>query len=331
MKKRIITGLLGGTFVLALTAGTVRAKTYGYDLGTEYGGAILYITEDSVSDLCEPGTEGIITETGNEEELRELSEEERKKLEDWHREQMREQVAYLESYGVTYDADTDRILYQGKTVRWLIDRQIDNTYMALQMPEGEIDLYTERSEDFRLTGVRIASQEEYDERTEEERKPVRPEQAAEVIKDSLAEDAWSGSKAEETTVAEDVLEEAISPGQSENEPVDFAYEATAEATAAMESGTLTEEEREEQERRMREYEQAGILYDEKTGCFLWNHKPIHYLIDENGGISTNGSEEAIKNKIYVIVKRNDDGTIKEAKQVTVEEAVSEQILMKEKE
>lgn len=331
MKKRIITGLLGGTFVLALTAGTVQAKTYGYDLGTEYGGAILYITEDSVSDLCEPETEGISTETGNEEDLCELSEEERKKLEDWHREQMREQVAYLESYGVTYDADTDRILYQGKTVRWLIDRQIDNTYMALQMPEGEIDLYTERSEDFRLTGVRIASQEEYDERTEEEGKPVRAEQAAEVIKDSLAEDAWSGSKAEETTVAEDVLEEAISPGQSENEPVDFAYEATAEATVAMESGTLTEEEREEQERRMREYEQAGILYDEKTGCFLWNHKPIHYLIDENGGISTNGSEEAIKNKIYVIVKRNDDGTIKEAKQVTVEEAVSEQILMKEKE
>ena len=35
------------------------------------------------------------------------------------------------------------------------------------MPEGEIDVYTVREDDYRLTGVRIATQEEYNQRTKE--------------------------------------------------------------------------------------------------------------------------------------------------------------------
>ena len=39
----------------------------------------------------------------------------------------------------------------------LIDRQIGDTYKSIQMPEGEIDVYTVREDDYRLTGVRIAN------------------------------------------------------------------------------------------------------------------------------------------------------------------------------
>ena len=35
------------------------------------------------------------------------------------------------------------------------------------MPDGEIDVYTVREDDYRLTGVRIATQEEYNQRTKE--------------------------------------------------------------------------------------------------------------------------------------------------------------------
>ena len=45
------------------------------------------------------------------------TEEEKEKLSDWHKEEMRNELAYLECYGVTYDADSDTLYYQGKTVR----------------------------------------------------------------------------------------------------------------------------------------------------------------------------------------------------------------------
>ncbi len=47
-----------------------------------------------------------------------------------------------------------------KEMQKLSDRHLD-TCTAIQMPEGEIDVYTVRGDNYRLTGVRIASQEEY--------------------------------------------------------------------------------------------------------------------------------------------------------------------------
>lgn len=79
----------------------------------------------------------------------------------------RNELVYFECYGVTYDADRDTLYYQGKTIRWMIDRQMEDTYKAIQMQEGEIDVYTVKGEDCRLTGVRIVLQEEYDQRTKE--------------------------------------------------------------------------------------------------------------------------------------------------------------------
>lgn len=152
--------------------------------------------------------------------------------------------------------------------------------------------------------------------------------AAEAMEDISAEHAQnSGPEQEETVVVDrDVQEEAADSAQSKGKDSGIAYETT-EATA---SRALTRKEREEQERQIQEYEEAGIGYDEKEG-WLWEEKPIYYLFDESGSMCMNGSEEAKKNKIYVVVKRNDDGTIKEAKQVTVEDAIREQIVMRENE
>ncbi|MDO4307150.1 MAG: hypothetical protein Q4C77_09960 [Eubacteriales bacterium] len=318
MKKRIAAGLLGGVCVLFAAAGTVRAMTWGYDLGsadTERGSTTLYITEDCDSGSCRMTQEGTITEYGDFNEIRGLSEEEKKKLENWHREEMREQLAYLEIYGVTYDADADEILYQGKNVRWLIDRQIDNTCMAIEMPEGEIDLYTVRSDDFRLTGVRIATEEEYQERTEK----GMDSGSVDAVAEEIPQKAYRPDKVCETAV--DIEADA------ENCAEEYALSQDVCETTAAEAYSLTREEQEEQNHKIKEYAQAGIGYDAKNGCWLWNDKQVYLLMDENGALYQNGSDEAVKNKIYIIVKRNSDGGIKEAKQVTMEEVMKEKMLM----
>ena len=132
MKRKIAALLMGTTLSVAVCGYSVQAMTYGYDMGGK-----VFISEDSSSSN--------------------LTEKEKEKLSDWHKKEMRNELAHLECYGVTYDADSDTLYYQGKTVRWLIDRQIGDTYKSIQMPEGEIDVYTVREDDYRLTGVRIAT------------------------------------------------------------------------------------------------------------------------------------------------------------------------------
>lgn len=267
MKKKTVIFLMGAALALGGTFSTgVSAMTYGYDLGD---GSVIYtfVGDDGWTD----------TEYRSEEAL---TDEERGKLSDWHKEEMRKELAYLEKYGVSYDAEKDQIYYQGKTVRWIIDEQIDDTYTAVKMPDGEIDLYTVRKENYELTGVRVASREEYDERTKE---------------DEMAFcDAYPELAVTECTYACE------------------AYDDLGEW-----------------EKKRQEYEEAGIGYDEKDGAWLWNGKMICWLVDENGSMSTNGSQQAKEAKIYVIVKRNADGSIQEVKQVTIEEVMKEQILLDE--
>ena len=119
MKRKIAALLMGTTLSVAVCGYSVQAMTYGYDMGGK-----VFISEDSSSSN--------------------LTEEEKEKLSDWHKEEMRNELAYLECYGVTYDADSDTLYYQGKTVRWLIDRQLEDTYKSIQMPDGRSDCYTGR-------------------------------------------------------------------------------------------------------------------------------------------------------------------------------------------
>lgn len=291
MKRKIAALLMGTTLSVAVCGYSVQAMTYGYDMGGK-----VFISEDSSSSN--------------------LTEEEKEKLSDWHKEEMRNELAHLECYGVTYDADSDTLYYQGKTVRWLIDRQIGDTYKSIQMPEGEIDVYTVREDDYRLTGVRIATQEEYDQRTKEmealEAAAGRESSYVQEAVDTVTE-ANDGSATETVVVTEDM----VSNCEEQKDTVENAVE-TAEGTCAVGDDH-------DSEIKIQEYKQNGIDQNPTTGIWMWHGKEVHLLMDEDGSYYQNGSKEAKDNKIYLIVKREDDGRIKTVKQITMEEVMAERI------
>ena len=291
MKRKIAALLMGTTLSVAVCGYSVQAMTYGYDMGGK-----VFISEDSSSSN--------------------LTEEEKEKLSDWHKEEMRNELAHLECYGVTYDADSDTLYYQGKTVRWLIDRQLEDTYKSIQMPEGEIDVYTVREDDYRLTGVRIATQEEYDQRTKEmealEAAAGRESSYVQEAVDTVTE-ANDGSATETVVVTEDV----VSNCEEQKDTVENAVE-TAEGTCAVGDDH-------DSEIKIQEYKQNGIDQNPTTGIWMWHGKEVHLLMDEDGSYYQNGSKEAKDNKIYLIVKREDDGRIKTVKQITMEEVIAERI------
>ena len=299
MKRKIAALLMGTTLSVAVCGYSVQAMTYGYDMGGK-----VFISEDSSSSN--------------------LTEEEKEKLSDWHKEEMRNELAHLECYGVTYDADSDTLYYQGKTVRWLIDRQIGDTYKSIQMPEGEIDVYT-------VTGVRIATQEEYDQRTKEMealeaaagRESSYVQEAVDTETGSIIHmfaydeetvtEANDGSATETAVVTDDV----VSNYAEQKDTVENAVE-TAEGTCVVGDNLNSEI-------KIQEYKQNGIDLDSGTGSWMWHGKEVHLLMDEDGSYYQNGSKEAKDNKIYLIVKREDDGKIKVVKQITMEEVMAERI------
>lgn len=317
MKKRniILSAILAGT---ALCGSSAMAKTYGY----EDGGKILYISENSEGAESRSSVSNELTvEYASPESL---SEEEQKKQSDWHKEEMRQFVSYLEKYGVSYDAEKDCLLYQGKTVRWLIDEQMDNTFKAVQMPEGEIDVYTVRAEDYSLNGVRIASQEEYDERTKKDAENTAA--AEKMAKETIAEVIETGDAAVAEGTIEEMAEEAITyvqMGASSSWEDDAVPEDTqiemAEGTGGFYEDTA------EYKKKVQEYGENGITQG-TDGDWMWNGKPVYLLMDEDGSFYQNGGEEAKDNKIYLIVKRNKDGEIDTVKEVMAEEVQKEWIL-----
>lgn len=298
MKRKIAALLMGTTLSVAVCGYSVQAMTYGYDMGGK-----VFISEDSSSSN--------------------LTEKEKEKLSDWHKEEMRNELAHLECYGVTYDADSDTLYYQGKTVRWLIDRQIGDTYKSIQMPEGEIDVYTVREDDYRLTGVRIATREEYDQRTKEmEALEAAAGRESSYVQEAV--DTETGSiihmfAYDEDTVTETavVTEDVVSNCAEQKDTVENAVE-TAEGTCAVGDDH-------DSEIKIQEYKQKGIDQNPTTGSWMWHGKEVHLLMDEDGSYYQNGSKEAKDNKIYLIVKREDDGRIKTVKQITMEEVMAERI------
>ena len=293
MKRKIAALLMGTTLSVAVCGYSVQAMTYGYDMGGK-----VFISEDSSSSN--------------------LTEEEKEKLSDWHKEEMRNELAHLECYGVTYDADSDTLYYQGKTVRWLIDRQIGDTYKSIQMPEGEIDVYTVREDD-------------YDQRTKEMealeaaagRESSYVQEAVDTETGSIIHmfaydedtetEANDGSATETVVVTEDV----VSNYAEQKDTVENAVE-TAEGTCAVGDDH-------DSEIKIQEYKQNGIDLDSGTGSWMWHGKEVHLLMDEDGSYYQNGSKEAKDNKIYLIVKREDDGRIKTVKQITMEEVMAKRI------
>lgn len=73
----------------------------------------------------------------------------------------------------------------------------------------------------------------------------------------------------------------------------------------------SKEEREAYEKEEDSLREIGIEQNGR-GCWTWKGKEIHILLDENGGIYQNGSEEAVREKLYVFVSRDQGGNPLEA-------------------
>ena len=340
MKRKTAVLLLTGAVAAMMAGSGAQAETYGYSWEGENGPVSYFVTgkQGEVEIRTEMESEiGSQMEAESESEpessVDSLTEQEQ---ELWHRTQMQESLAYLNEYGVTYDKEQDVIWYHGKTVRWLIDQQIDGGCYAYEMPEGEIDVYTVRDETFQLTGVREASKEEYDEKTRQDAQAdelskngvritlVEELNAVEVPGSGDGSIVYSiegdvAAQADEVILSDDSIQ--YTTDTAENVEVDVAQGIMLEATAA--EDTITEGQTlEETKKRREEYQAAGIGCDDNGG-WTWNGKKIFWLVDEDGSVYQNG--EARDDKIYILVKRDADGSITEAKQITAEEVMKERI------
>lgn len=255
---------------------------------------------------------------------------EQKDLENWQKAQLREEIAPLKEYGVAFDEEQECLLYQGQKIRLLIDEQIEDTYSSIQMPDGEIDLYTVRSEDYSLAGVRIASQEEYDRHTESLQESTSMFSAAfgEEAGDATYtwENPWhletgvvfeDAENEDKTTEDMGIRIEDDTAAAASDVPEDTVSSIAQEAIA---SGSAYDTPSEEEKKRIAEYADVGIERNSHGG-WLYQGKEIDWLVDENGGIYMTNENKDRKDRLYVVVRRNEDGSVREAGEVTLEDAI----------
>ena len=95
----------------------------------------------------------------------ELSDEERAQEEKVRREEIAEQYSIYNEFGLSYDKDKDRFLYDGNIVRYFNDAISEDSTNAFFYEDGTVDLKPIRNSSGKLTGLEIASDKEFAERT----------------------------------------------------------------------------------------------------------------------------------------------------------------------
>lgn len=85
---------------------------------------------------------------------------------------VKSQIRPYSRYGLSYNAETDELCYEGTLVRQLFDdeknRLVTTRLGADSWPAGTIDLFAVY-ENGKLTGLRVATESEYSEATEQRR------------------------------------------------------------------------------------------------------------------------------------------------------------------
>lgn len=224
-----------------------------------------------------------------------------------HHAEMHESLAYLQDFGVSYNEKEDAIYYQDQKVRYLIDDLDDNSGRSYHLGSGEIDVYTERDKDYKLTGVRIATEKEFQEQTDWEKSAETTCDYAIAAEGSTAQETDSTVQSTDTQIAQD----SISKGMAiEN---DTAKTAVAEDSPSESSA--------EDEEKVKEYRKAGITQS-KQGSWLWKGEEINLLMDDDGSLYQNNSSSASKNKVCVYVSRDPKGKLVKAEKVTGKEILS---------
>ena len=195
------------------------------------------------------------------------------------------------SYGIHYDTTGDGTLrMDGRTVGHFID---EDNGGALWAANGcELSVTVERDDGEIAYFVVIT---EGDAESSFTVKAV--EDAVKEMPVGVAENTREDVLKDETAVSEML--------QAEAAVADDAYEPS-----------------EEDLKREQEYREAGITENPQTGEWLYDGRVISMLVDEDGGIYMNNMEDTPKeDRLYVIVERGEDGNVKGAKTVTLEDAV----------
>lgn len=427
MKRKFAAVLLGAVSLTMVGGMTAQAKTYGYSWENENGSCLFYIfspadeddpgviagefeiADDSimagasgrdkatvnVQDTKGADASGRDKATANVQDtegagagaagMKRISDDEDRDA--WYKTEMQDILSGVKEYGVSYDEETGTIFYQGKKVRYLTDELEDGCIRAFEMPEGETDLYVIRNAENRITGVREATQEEYESRSnallvEDAIGSSDENEAPGVVEETYIWKADVGSEEDENEASCDVEETYIWKADAEPDEQETdvpVSERIQEGTGDEKAGTYTyiegdgmflspeadvnekgieieayvvkdaagqsnegevvvsyavkqdsgmdEELLQKQTEREDAYAGFGITQDEQKGCWLWNGKEIYLLMDEDGGMYLYDTEDSVKDRIYLIVKRDEQGKITEVKQVTLEEALREQVSM----
>ena len=136
--------------------------------------------------------------------------------------------------------------------------------------------------------------------------------------EGTATGANDGSATETAVVTEDVV-------SNYTEQKDTVENAVEEAQNTCVEGACAVGDDHDSEIKIQEYKQNGIDQNPATGIWMWQGKEVHLLMDEDGSFYQNGSKEAKEDKIYLIVKREEDDSISTVKQITIEEVMAERI------
>lgn len=346
-RNRLAILAMGGCLLLGSTQ-AAEAKTIGLE---REDGTLRYIVEKSdriYEEIGIPDGSGKSSIPEDEPRAQEATDAEDLtaaddgKLDRAGSQQMKEDLAFLERYGVTYDAEEDVIRYQGRIVRLVIDAKplvgcvVSYRGITDRADTAGIDIYTVRDEVGAVTGVREATEEEYAAKTQElkELDAASPEMSVDnyvMLPDGLAENEVSvgayfesimGEEPDECgdSAVEQVYEVTVKEGgkisvskegEKDAEILAEGNDAIAETAEGYTSSWQTAEER----KKIAEYERAGIGRSAKGG-WTWEGQEVYLLFDEDGSISSNNSDDTRDHRIYLYVSRNADGSLASVEEIT---------------
>ncbi|MDO5716128.1 MAG: M56 family metallopeptidase [Tissierellia bacterium] len=187
-----------------------------------------------------------------------------------------EKFAIYEPYGLVYDRKNGRFKYEDKLVRIFIDEMDrDGNLNSFSYLMGDIDVLAQRDRDYKLTGLTVASPEEFERRTKYIKENYKNGNPLENPMKLGGE-----AKQHENTV------DKKSSTPSENS---FQSEASDDARGGLENGkdNSAENNLERQEYlkrvesipQMVEYKGYNIKFSEKEGCWIYQGHRIATIND----------------------------------------------------
>lgn len=231
--------------------------------------------------------------------------------ENFRKQENKDSLAFLREFGVTYDVKKDAVYYGKEKVRWLIDEKpLGNCTESFYTKGGTIDVYTVRDKDGAITGVRKATEKEFDERDEQKLTGMITGTVMELAED-FAGSVGDSAESDESAAGD-------MPGATGEYSIDQETSTASEAD-------LPSEYRKQMKKKEEEYAKIGIGKDE-DGCWTWKGKKVYLLLDYDGDLTVFGSEKAKKDKIYLYVSRDEDGNVLKAEAVSAVEVLEKKAL-----